>query len=256
MTLAATPASRLVIFDCDGVLVDSELLACEVEARGLTRSGYPITGPEVAARFLGTSARDMQAAVERELGRALPADYAARQAADLAEQFRRALKPVRGIGAVIARVAEAGAAVCVASSSSPGRIALSLGLVGLHDRFAPHIFSSSMVERGKPAPDLFLHAADRMAVRSEHCIVVEDSVAGVTAARRAGMRVLGFTGGSHCGPGHAERLSATGADQCCGSAEDLGRALAEALAHPVDSASVARDVSPIAPGRRRRARNP
>lgn len=226
----------LVIFDCDGVLVDSERLACAVEAEGLTRAGFPITAEGVLQRFLGMSARDARAVVERELGRSLPADYGQRKADELAAAFRRELGAVPGIAEVVAMVSASGAALCVASSSAPTRIALSLTLVGLHDRFAPHLFSSSMVVNGKPAPDLFLLAADRMGIPPARCLVIEDSPPGIAAGVRAGMRVVGFTGGGHCGPGHADLLRAAGAETICPDAAALGGHVAACLGERENSA--------------------
>ena len=111
--------------------------------------------------------------------------------------------------------------VCVASSSAPDRLRYTLSLVGLFTRFDPHIFSATQVQREKPAPDLFLFAAGQMEVEPSTCLIVEDSVAGVMAAVRAGMRVIGFAGGSHCGLGHAERLRQAGADQVITDFRDL-----------------------------------
>ena len=154
----------LVIFDCDGVLVDSEMLACGVEARALTATGYPITTAEVAHRYAGVSDADRRRAIERESGRTLPEDHAARCAAELENVFRRELRAVQGIAAIVDAVTASGPQACVASSSSPERLRLALGLTGLWERFAPHVFSAKMVARGKPAPDLFLLAAREMAV--------------------------------------------------------------------------------------------
>ena len=150
----------------------------------------------------------MYAILEAELGRALPADLEARIAARIRADFERELTPVRGIHAALARIT---CPVCVASSSDPARLEHSLRLAGLLTRFAPHVFSAAMVRHGKPAPDLFLYAAQTMGVAPADCLVVEDSEAGVQAGIAAGMRVLGFTDGSHCGPEHAARLLAAGA---------------------------------------------
>jgi HAD superfamily hydrolase (TIGR01509 family) len=221
-------SGRLVIFDCDGVLVDSEILACHVQARAVTAYGLALTGEEVAARFLGMSAKDMRTALERDLGRPLPDDHETRCGEELFELFRRELKPITEIAAVVQAVGDAGDARCVASSSSPERIALALDVVGLHDLFRPNVFSSTMVARGKPAPDLFLHAADTMGFPPERCIVVEDSVNGVKAAWSAGMRAIGFLGGAHCGPLQGDDLLRAGADRVCRNAGELARALADA----------------------------
>jgi HAD superfamily hydrolase (TIGR01509 family) len=218
-------APPLVIFDCDGVLVDSEVLACDVQARALTAYGLPISGAEVARRFLGMSAKDMRGLLEIDLGRPLPADHEARCGEELFGLFRRELKPVAGIAGVLAKLDGAGVARCVASSSSPERIALALEVTGLSDFFGGHVFSSTMVARGKPAPDLFLHAAKAMGFGPESCVVIEDSVNGIRAARSARMRAVGFLGGVHCPPAHGDDLLAAGADLICRDSSELATAL-------------------------------
>lgn len=201
-------AYDLIIVDCDGVLVDSEALACVVHADVLTQHGYTISAEQVHERFLGRSAREARFEVESELGFALPEAYTAQLKATIDRVFGEQLTPVPHIADTLARLSQR---ICVASSGTPTRIRSSLGTTGLIDRFAPHLFSAMQVERGKPAPDLFLFAAAQMNTPPSRCIVVEDSVPGVTAAHAAGMTVIGFTGGSHCRPGDADRLRATGA---------------------------------------------
>jgi HAD superfamily hydrolase (TIGR01509 family) len=223
----ASDTRRLVIFDCDGVLVDSEILACGVQARAITGYGFPLSTADVARRFLGMSARDMRAAVEIDLGRPLPDDHEARCADELFALFRRELKPVEGMRDLIDRLRAARHPRCVASSSSPERIALALEVAGLREAFEPSIFSSTQVERGKPAPDLFFHAAQAMAFAPARCVVVEDSVNGIRAARSAGMIAVGFLGGTHCRPGHGEVLLEAGAHRICRDASELTRALAD-----------------------------
>jgi HAD superfamily hydrolase (TIGR01509 family) len=220
----AKPA-LLVIFDCDGVLVDSEILACEVQANALRAYGLTLSAADIARRFVGLSARDMRAALELELGAPLPGDHETRCGEELFRVFRRELKPVPGISDVVAGLAHC--AVCVASSSSPDRIALALEVTSLDHLFAPHVFSSTLVERGKPAPDLFLYAAREMGFQPAQSIVVEDSVNGVKAARSAQMYSIGFVGGAHCEPDHATRLIEAGADRICRNAGELAQALAE-----------------------------
>jgi beta-phosphoglucomutase-like phosphatase (HAD superfamily) len=228
--MATTPQREraprpLVIFDCDGVLVDSEILACGVQARALSEYGLPISAAEVARRFLGMSAKDIRALLETDLGRPLPADHETRCGAELFGLFRRELKPVAGIPGVLVEIERGGMARCVASSSSPERIVLALQVTGLSDFFGGHVFSSTMVERGKPAPDLFLHAAKTMGFGPANCIVVEDSVNGIKAARSAGMRALGFLGGGHCPAAHGDDLLAAGADLICRDSSELALAL-------------------------------
>ena len=198
----------LVIFDCDGVLVDSEALACVVHADALTRFGYAITADQVHDRFLGRSAKEARFEVETELGRALSDDYTVHLKSEIDRIFGAQLQPMPRLKDMLSNLTQT---VCVASSGTPTRIRSSLTTTNLIDHFAPHLFSAAEVARGKPAPDLFLHAAAQMGVAPHRCLVIEDSVAGVTAGLAADMTVLGFTGGSHCRPGHADVLRALGA---------------------------------------------
>ncbi|MBF9195490.1 HAD family hydrolase [Microvirga terrestris] len=192
----------LLIFDCDGVLVDSEALACEIDAQILTRIGLPYSAEVIARKFVGVSFKDMVARLEAEHGCVLPADLGAQLDSALFAKFETDLKPIEGVREAILSLPYRR---CVASSSTPHRIALSLRITGLSALF-DHIFSATQVSRGKPAPDLFLHAAEQMGVSPQDCIVIEDSAAGVQGALAAGMRVIGFVGGAHCGPEHAEKL--------------------------------------------------
>jgi HAD superfamily hydrolase (TIGR01509 family) len=198
----------LVIFDCDGVLVDSEVISCRAHAEALSRHGYPISAEQVLHRFLGRSTRQANLEIEAELGRSLPDDFHLQLQDELFRSFEADLEAVPHIDRVLDAVAQP---VCVASSGSQQRMRVSLGRAGLYDRFAPHIFSASQVANGKPAPDLFLFAAGQMEVPPDRCLVIEDSIAGVAGAVAAGMTVLGFHGGSHCQPGYAETLRAAGA---------------------------------------------
>jgi HAD superfamily hydrolase (TIGR01509 family) len=203
-------AIDLIIFDCDGVLVDSETIACRTHAAVLTRYGYPITSDQVFDRFLGRSARQAHAEVEAELGCALPDQYHTALQDELYRTFEIELEAIAGIHETLDQIM---LSTCVASSGSHQRMRISLGRARLYERFAPNIFSSSEVANGKPAPDLFLFAAEKMKTKPERCLVVEDSVSGITAARAAGMTVLGFCGGSHCRDGHAATLRAAGAHE-------------------------------------------
>jgi HAD superfamily hydrolase (TIGR01509 family) len=208
----------LVLFDCDGVLVDSETIACRIDAELLTAAGFPHTFEDIRRDFVGTSCASMCARIEARFGRKLPADMPERLLAAALAAFERELVPIHGVADAIRGLA---GARCVASSSDPSRIRRSLELTGLLELFDPHLFSATMVARGKPAPDLFLHAAREMRADPLRCLVVEDSVPGVAAARAAGMRVLGFHGGDHCGPGHAERLREAGANATFGDMAEL-----------------------------------
>jgi HAD superfamily hydrolase (TIGR01509 family) len=209
----------LLIFDCDGVLVDSEMLACEIDARILTDIGLPHSAEDIARKFVGVSFKDMVARLEAEHERTLPADFGSRIDSDLFAKFETDLKPIEGVRDAILSLPYPR---CVASSSTPERIALSLRITGLSDLF-DHVFSSTQVARGKPAPDLFLFAAKNMNANPQDCVVIEDSTAGVQGALAAGMRVIGFTGGAHCGPEHAEKLRGAGAFVVIERMTDLSR---------------------------------
>jgi HAD superfamily hydrolase (TIGR01509 family) len=195
----------LAVFDCDGVLIDSELLSVEADIACLAEYGIAIAAEEIIERYVGKS--DMVADLETRYGRPLPG-FDDRHRELIRPLFEARLKPMRGVAAVLDSLT---CPRCVASSSSPERLRHSLSLVGLYERFHPHVFSASMVTRGKPAPDLLLYAAARMGVAPAECVVIEDSLPGVAAACAAGMTAIGFAGGSHCRPGHAARLLEQGA---------------------------------------------
>lgn len=201
-----TGAPSLVIFDCDGVLVDSEVLSLRVTREVLAEAGCVLSEEEAYANLLGRSLSSMitwlAEARQLEVDDALLAEMRGR----LYPCFETALRPIAGVAEAIAALP---CKVCVASSSVPDRIALSLGVTGLAPLFGDQVFSATMVARGKPAPDLFLHAARVMGVPPDACAVIEDSPAGITAARAAGMRVAGFVGGSHAGPANLRRAVAT-----------------------------------------------
>jgi HAD superfamily hydrolase (TIGR01509 family) len=200
----------LVIFDLDGVLVDSEPISSRVTAAALAEAGIGISEAEVCERFLGVSTASMLRTIEAEHGRRLPESFQEALRARILKAFEHELEPVTGVPAVLDALA---LDRCVASSSHPERIRRSLELVGLLERLSPHLFSATMVSTGKPAPDLFLLAAARMAAEPVRCVVLEDSEVGIRAAKAAGMTVFGFTGASHVHPEtHAPRLQAAGAD--------------------------------------------
>jgi HAD superfamily hydrolase (TIGR01509 family) len=180
---------ELVIFDCDGVLVDSERLANAVLAELLTEAGLPTTAEESIATYMGLSMASCVALVEERLGAPLPADFLDRYHADVFAAFDRELRSVDGIVDVLDQLRWP---TCVASSGEHERMRRTLGRTGLHERFEGRIYSAAEVERGKPHPDLFLHAADGMGVDPSGCVVVEDSPYGVRGARAAGMTALGY----------------------------------------------------------------
>jgi len=191
-------AVDLIIFDCDGVLVDSEPLAMRVLIAAIAAQGIEITTENAYRDFLGRSMETISASVDQTHGSPLaPAAFEAMRS-DLYALYRRELRANQGLPEVLGQLRTP---YCVASSSSPERIRLSLELTGLFSHFADRIYSATMVENGKPAPDLFLHAAAAMGVSPERCLVIEDSPAGITAAKAAGMAVFGYLGGSHVGPG-------------------------------------------------------
>jgi HAD superfamily hydrolase (TIGR01509 family) len=209
---------ELVIFDCDGVLVDSEVIVCRVEVQAFAEIGYSIELERFMERFIGKAARDSRAIIEQELGRSLPVEFNSEVARRVAEAFARELKPVHGVAEALARLPHQ---KCVASSSLPDRLAYTLRLAGLAEWFGTDIFSAAMVARGKPAPDLFLHAADEMRVAPSRCLVIEDSAPGIIAAKAAGMIAFGFVGASHCRPVHGEQLTTAGADLVFRDMRDL-----------------------------------
>jgi HAD superfamily hydrolase (TIGR01509 family) len=200
----AAKTTELVIFDCDGVLVDSEPISIAVLVEALAAAGVTMSEEEAHVRFLGRSLKSMSEILHDDYGLAIDAAFLDAMRKVLYERFRAELRAVEGVAETVDAL---GIAHCVASSSQPERIRLSLTVTGLLSRFEPNIFSASMVARGKPAPDLFLHASAAMGVAPGKCVVVEDSPAGIAAAKAAGMRVVAFTGGSHAKtPGHRETL--------------------------------------------------
>ncbi|MEE7494087.1 HAD family hydrolase [Methylobacterium oryzae] len=216
----------LVIFDCDGVLVDSEPLSLACLTAGLNRIGVDIDFDTVRARFTGTAMPSIMAHIASDYGVTAPAGFVEAVKAETLALFDAELTAMRGVAEAVAAV---GLPVCVASSSDPVRLRHSLTLTGLLPLFGAHVFSSAQVARGKPFPDLFLFAAERMGVAPAACLVIEDSVPGVTAARSAGMRVAGFTGGGHWGHDPAgAALAEAGAARIFSNFSDLAAVIAAA----------------------------
>lgn len=200
---------RLVIFDCDGVLVDSEPISCRITTEVLHAYGVPIEPDGVMRRYLGHSQAAIRKLVAEEYGVEIPDSYLTEVRQRIVPAFEAELQAIPGIHAVLEGLT---VPTCVGSSSLPERIRLSLRLTGLDRFFGDHVYSASQVARSKPAPDLFLFAAQQMGQPPEDTVVVEDSLAGVTAGVAAGMTVIGFTGGSHSdGPTMTDRLLAAGA---------------------------------------------
>jgi HAD superfamily hydrolase (TIGR01509 family) len=184
---------HLIIFDCDGVLVDSEVLSCRCLCEALAGCGIEVGLEETLDLFLG---RSLDAVLDhyQALGRSIPRQFPAELMAKVQATFRAALCPIEGVGPVLAGLQMPH---CVASSSTLDRVSLSLSLTGLARHFGDRLYTAQMVDRGKPAPDLFLYAARRMQADPARTLVIEDSVSGVRAAKAAGMTVWGFVGGSH-----------------------------------------------------------
>jgi HAD superfamily hydrolase (TIGR01509 family) len=198
----------VVIFDCNGVLVDSEPLATAVVSQEFMRAGFALTPDIVARYFTGRRPADMFAEVEAAAGRKLPPDFAALVTSATLRRFRVELRATKHASYALSWLR---GPKCVASSSSLDRIRVSLETTDLIRFFEPNLFSAGDVLKGKPAPDLFLHAAGKMKVEPRDCIVVEDSAVGVGAGVAAGMMVIGFVGGSHAGAHLGNHLRGAGA---------------------------------------------
>jgi HAD superfamily hydrolase (TIGR01509 family) len=198
----------LVIFDCNGVLVDSERLAAAVASQELTRAGFALPPEVIGHYFTGRRPADMFAEIERAARRKLPDNFAQTLTSATLARFRQELRTTAHAAYALSWLR---GPKCVASSSALDRVRLSLETTDLIRFFDPYLFSAVDVARGKPAPDLFLHAAARMDAEPSQCIVVEDSPVGVTAAIAAGMKAIGFVGGSHAGDQLSAQLREQGA---------------------------------------------
>jgi len=218
--MAENSAYDLIIFDCDGVLVDSEMIASRELASYLAEQGVCLT-PEVSRqRFTGCSLKTVHQKIEEEDGIILPETFEGDLRARDRAAFDRELKAIPGVRKLLMSLA---IPVCVASSGSPEKIHHSLTLTNLLGYFEDRIFSARMVEQGKPAPDLFLLAAKELNADPARCLVIEDSPVGIEAALAAKMDVIGFAGGSHCGPHYEDRLKTAGATEICRSMDDLAQ---------------------------------
>ncbi|MEZ5810761.1 MAG: HAD-IA family hydrolase [Rhizobiaceae bacterium] len=204
------PAPDLIIFDCDGVLVDSEIIAARVESDMLARIGYPIAAEELVERFAGLTFHDILLTIEREAGIPLQASLLDENRRVLDEVLAREVIEIEGAARIAATVPRR----CICSNSRAERIEAMLDRTGMKPIFDKRIFSASDTPsaKPKPAPDVFLHAAEKMQADPANTFVIEDSVHGVAGAVAAGMRVIGFTGGAHSFPGHADRLTEAGAE--------------------------------------------
>ena len=217
-------AFELVIFDCDGVLIDSETISCSTVANIMARHGVACELPEVLSRFLGRSAAAVTDHYVRMAKRPLPQYFVHEWRAQLFEAFSRDLTAIEGTREAIKAL---GVPYCLASSSDEERLELTLRKAALWDLFEGRIFSTTMVANGKPAPDVFLLAASATGVAPHRCLVVEDSVNGITAAKAAGMTAYGFTAGSHFAVlDQTQELLGAGADRIIGSMKELQSRLA------------------------------
>ncbi len=193
-------ATELMIFDCDGVLVDSESIVCRVLAEEMNKLGMETTAEELDEQFSGRPAQDCLLEIETRYGGPLPEHYFHNTERRIREAFHAELEPVAGIEDLLDHLLQINLQSCVASSGSHEKIQLTLNRTGLYDYFDGRIFSAEDVSRGKPHPDLFLHAAQVMGVEPQHCLVVEDSIAGVKAAVAAGMPVIAYSSHPVRGP--------------------------------------------------------
>src|SRR5436190_19326096 len=200
---------RLIIFDFDGVIADSEVLSNTVLAECISAAGLPTTLDDAYRLYMGKRVPEIAAAVGATVGRPLRADFGADFQAKVLARFRRDLKTVAGARDYLQ--AFANMKRCIASTSSPDRLALCLDTLGLAEMFGNNVFSSELVPRGKPHPDIFLYAAKAMSVAPDECLVIEDSVGGVQAGVAAGMTVIGLCAASHISDGHGNRLRNAGA---------------------------------------------
>lgn len=216
----------LIIFDCDGVLVDSEVLSCRCLSETLAGYGITIGTDEIVRLFLG---RSTAAVLQHyaDMGRPIPPTFPAEFTAKVRAAFQTALYPIEGVAVVLEGLQQDGRQIpyCLASSSALDRVSLSLSLTGLASYFGSRLYTSQMVKQGKPAPDLFLYAAERMGAEPRRTLVIEDSVSGVMAGKAAGMQVWGFVGGGHYGS-HDGRgpLVEAGADRVFDRMTDFWRA--------------------------------
>ena len=205
------PQPELVIFDCDGVLADSEIIAARVEADLLTKAGYPITAEELAQTYAGLTFKDILLRIESEAAVLFQASMLDEVERLVDQKLAREVRAIEGAREAVASVE---GKRCVCSNSGTARVQSTLTRTGLAPFFAGAVFSAADLPSGrpKPAPDVFLHAAEAMAARPAATFVIEDSVHGIAGAKAAGMRVIGFTGGAHSHPGHADLLTEAGAE--------------------------------------------
>ena len=214
-----------LLFDFDGVLIESEYAGNRQIADWLTANGHPTTVEQSMERFMGLAGKDFHAALERWIGGALPQTFHDARAVEDERVMREGVAAVGGAVAFV-RALPADLPRAVVSSSSTAWIRRHLDHIGLADAFGDNIFSGrEHVTRGKPAPDLYLHAADRLGVAIADCAIIEDSPVGATGAAASGGYVIGLVAGTHCGPGHADRLRSLGVDAVAADFDEVARLL-------------------------------
>lgn len=220
--------SALIIFDCDGVLVESEVIYVEVEHRAIMDAGVSIDREDYIRRYSGLPTPAWRKLIAELIvtstGTPVADGFFEELSQNCYSAFEEKLTSVPGAREYVSALADP---VCVASSSGTKQLHWKLRHTGLHDLFAPHIYSTDLVQNGKPAPDLFLHGARDMAVAPDQCIVIEDSANGVLAGKSAGMKVIGFVGAGHCLDGHGDMLAERGADLVLDDFAHLDEAIAE-----------------------------
>jgi len=213
--------TALVIFDGDGVLYDTEPVVCRVQADVITALGHPITQAD-ARTHIGKTGAEFYAAMAERFGMTIPDDINERFVKRYTEILSEGLEPIPGVRELIARLT---VPYCLATNSTKLRLGVTLKASGLADVFKDRAFCLDDVARGKPAPDLFLLAAKTMGAAPSDCLVIDDNIAGITAARTAGMRAIGFVGASHNAPGQADMLIAAGAERVCTTMHEFGALL-------------------------------
>ena len=215
-----------VIFDCDGVLIDSETIAHEVELEAMQRLGLLFDSDKDKARFQGLAVRDWSAALEEihhaQLGRPLLEGFIAALSAEIT---RRVLGDIRPIAGAVEAARAFHGPKAIASSSPKHELHGKVRGLGLWEEFDGHVYSGDDVAHGKPAPDLFLLSAEKLKIDAARCVVIEDSINGVRAGLAAGMTVWGFFGGPHCLPDQRDRLADAGATRLLGHMDEVGAAL-------------------------------
>jgi HAD superfamily hydrolase (TIGR01509 family) len=219
---------RAIIFDFDGVIADSEVLSNTVLAEIVSELGVPTTLEDSYRDYMGKRFHDVIAAIEKTVGRALPPSFGEEYQGRTLQRFRQELAPIAGAREFIDKFIDVPR--CIASSSSPDRLAVCLDVLDMTGLFEGRVFSASEVARGKPYPDIFLHAAAQIGVPSSDCIIIEDSASGVIAGQAAGSIVIGLLAAGHIRDGHAATLKEAGAHHLAADYVELERIVGELLA--------------------------